>query len=317
MSARSDTVIEAPAVSVAPAGAAVRTRPFYWSVRREIWEHRAIYLAPLAVAAFAVLVHVLSLLAGGGGSHTLHAAHPGDPTQPYTALYGSLTTLILVTGLLTGVLYSVGALYGERRDRSILFWKSLPVSDRTAVLAKAAIPLLVLPVIVFAVVVAASLTAAALQTVIWVVKGGDAGALWAQLDLPFVWLGLLYGLPFMMLWYAPVYAWLLLASAWAPRWPFLFGAAPFVLALIVEHGPLMSTRAHWIVERYLGGGVLQPYVRGEGYWTRSLTGLDWIENLAELEPARLYASPVLWIGVLLAALFLVAAAQVRRARAPI
>ena len=317
MSAGPDAMLKAPAVSDAPAGAAVRTRPYYWSVRREIWEHRAIYLGPLAVAAFAVLVHVLSIIAGGGAGHTVHEVHADDPTQPYTAVYDSLTGIIVTTGLLVGVLYSLGALYGERRDRSILFWKSLPVSDVTAVLAKAAIPLIVLPLVILAVVIAASLTTAALQIIVWSMKGFEPGALWAQLDLPFVWLSLLYGLPFMVLWYAPVYAWLLLVSAWAPRWPFLWGAAPFVLMLIVEHGPLMGTRVHWLVERYLGGGVLQPYVRGDGYWTRGLTELDWIESLAELEPARLYTLPVLWIGVLLAALFLFLAARVRRTRAPI
>ena len=53
--------------------------------------------------------------------------------------------------------YCLDALYGERRDRSILFWKSLPVSDLTTVLSKASIPIVVLPLLTFAVTVATQL----------------------------------------------------------------------------------------------------------------------------------------------------------------
>ena len=308
MSTGSDTVL-----ATLPAGeaAAARTRPLYWAVRRELWEHRAIYLAPLVVAAFAVLVHFLNALAKADAPHTgATHVHGADA-------YGVMSAVVVAAGLLVGALYSAGAFYGERRDRSILFWKSLPVSDLTTVLAKAAVPLLVLPIIIFAVVLAATTAALLLQALAFLIRGLDPGSFWPHVDLPFVWLSLLYGLPFMALWYAPIYAWLLLMSAWAPRWPFLWAAAPLVAALIVEHTALSATAAHWGVERYLGGGVLQPYVMGGGYWTEGLAQLDWIESLSQLEPARLYTQPALWIGVALAAVFLFAAARLRRTHGPI
>jgi ABC-2 type transport system permease protein len=281
------------------------TRTFYWSVRRELWEHRAIYLAPLAVAAFAVIIHLLSALVipHERGAILAHSAHGREFMGAYDALSG----VIVIAALLVGVLYSAGALHGERRDRSILFWKSLPVSDTTAVLSKAAIPLLVLPVIMFVLVAAASALMITLQSAVWTLQGYDPRALWARLDLPFLWLALAYGLPFMALWYAPIYAWLLFVSSWAPRWPFLWAAAPLFAVLMVEHGALHNTSAHWMVERWLGGGVLQPYSVGGA-------GAVWIQSLADLEPARIYTLPQLWLGVAGAALLLAATVRMRRTR---
>ncbi len=65
--------------------------------------------------------------------------------QPYTFAAGC----IMATAFIVGVFYCLDALHGERRDRSILFWKSLPVSDLTTVLSKASIPLVVLPLLSF------------------------------------------------------------------------------------------------------------------------------------------------------------------------
>jgi ABC-2 type transport system permease protein len=106
----------------------------YWSVRRELWEHRSIYIAPLAAAAVFLLAFLTGL--------TLSTAHRHEPLDtPYVFA----AALIMGTGFIVGIFYSLDALYGERRDRSILFWKSLPVSDLTTVLSKFAIPLVILP----------------------------------------------------------------------------------------------------------------------------------------------------------------------------
>lgn len=298
-----------PPVQADPAGTFPWTRTFYWSVRRELWEHPAIYLAPAIVACFAVLVHFLSSLLGRPAHRTMSLADPVG-AGAFMALYDAVTGVIVITALLVGLLYSVGALHAERRDRSLLFWKSLPVPDRTVVLAKAAIPMMVLPLILLAVVLAATLVMITLQSIVWTLQGFDARALWARVDLPFLWLSLLYGMPFTVLWYAPLYAWMLFVSSWARRWPFLWGAAPLVALLMVEHLALHHTPAHWLLERWLGGGVIQPYTKGGN-------GVDWIQGLSDLEPVRLYTLPALWIGTAAAALFLAGAIRMRHSRGAI
>jgi len=295
--------------TLTPPAALPWTRLFYWSLRRELWEHRNVVLAPLAVAAFAVLVFFLSALATTNAERAAILADPAK-AHAFMSLYNAVGGVILISGLVAGALYCLGALHGERRDRSILFWKSLPVSDTTTMLAKFAIPTLVLPLVILAAVVAANIVQVMLHSLVWSATGMHPAQLWGRLDLPLMWLGLLYGLPFMVLWYAPIYAWLLVVSAWARRAPLMWGLAPFAAMLIVEHLALHHTRFHWATERYLGGGVIQPYTVGGG-------GKVWIDKLSGFEPARVYTHPVLWLGVAVAALLLWLAIRLRRSRGPL
>src|SRR4051812_18157178 len=125
----------------------------YWSVRREFWESRSIYLAPLAAAALFLagfLIGAVRLPA------RMRAAMALDPLQQHEIIaqpFQFAELLLMGAMLIVAVFYCLDALFGERRDRSILFWKSLPVSDLTTVLAKASIPLLILPLITFAITV--------------------------------------------------------------------------------------------------------------------------------------------------------------------
>ena len=106
----------------------------------------------------------------------------------------------------------------ERRDRSILFWKSLPVSDLTAVLSKLAIPVVVLPLLSFAISLATQFIMLVLSSVILLGSGVDIAALWAEVSFFHVSLVLLYHLLTVHgLWYAPIFGWLLMVSAWARR----------------------------------------------------------------------------------------------------
>src|SRR5207245_3137248 len=123
-------------------------------------------------------------------------------------------TVIMVTTILVGIFYSLDALYGERRDRSILFWKSLPVSDLTTVLSKAAVPLVVLPLIGFALSVATQLILLLWSTVVLIGSGMSPAPLWAELRLIEMPVSMLYGIGVCALWPAPVYWSVLLGSAW-------------------------------------------------------------------------------------------------------
>jgi ABC-2 type transport system permease protein len=122
-------------------------RPMHWSIRREIWENRSIYIAPLIVAAVVLFGSFIATMTLPKQMQTRHEA---TAQHKLVLPFQMAPAPVMFTRFLVGLFYCLEALYGERRDRSILFWKSLPVSDRTAVLSKAAIPMLVLPLIAYA-----------------------------------------------------------------------------------------------------------------------------------------------------------------------
>ena len=200
-----------------PPAAMTETRPFYWSVRRELWENRYVSIVPLAVAGVALFAFLIATIGRALATPDL-AQRQAILAEPYHFV----TALIMGAAFIVGIFYSLEALHGERRDRSILFWKSLPVSDLTTVLAKASIPLLVLPILAFVITVVTQSVILLLSSMVLLASGLSVATLWTQLQLHQTLLMLLYHLVTAhMLWYAPFYAWLLLVSAWARRTPLL------------------------------------------------------------------------------------------------
>src|SRR4051812_43031160 len=231
------TSMTADALSVASkenGSADHRIRPFYWSVRRELWENRALYIAPLIVAAVEVFGLALST---HGMSERRRALLPLDPETQYHAIaqpYDLAGMMMIFTIFIVGIFYALDALHSERRDRSILFWKSLPVSDLTTVLSKMVIPLAVLPAIGFMLVIIVQLAMLLMSSVVLAVHGISPATTWAHFSLPFNWFVLFYGLLAIALWHAPIYGWLLLISAWVRRAPFLWAVLPLIVLQIFE-----------------------------------------------------------------------------------
>jgi len=285
------------------------TRPFYWSVRRELWEYRSIYLAPLAIAGVILLSFIIVLI---HLPETMRAAMALDPmhqrdtiAHPFEVAGG----LIMGAAFLVSIFYALDCLYGERRDRSILFWKSLPVSDLTAVLAKATVPLLILPVFAFAITLAATSIMFLLGSMVLATNGLSVATFWTLLQ-PFPVLGmLLYHLVTIhMLWYAPLYAWLLLVSAWSRRAPFLWAVLPPLAVGIFERIAFHSSLfADFLANRVGGGREAVDTMQGDVP----------IHPGMHLTPGAFLATPGLWGGLIFAAIFLVLAARVRRARGPV
>jgi ABC-2 type transport system permease protein len=269
----------------------------YWSVRRELWEYRSIYIAPLAAAAVFLLGFLTAL--------TLKPAHQHQPLDiPYELAAG----LIMGTAFIVGIFYSLDALYGERRDRSILFWKSLPVSDLTTVLSKVTIPLIILPLLSFAITVVTQFVMLLLSSAILLGNGLSVGTLWARMSFFHMSLMLLYHiLTVHGLWYAPLYSWLLLVSAWAPRAPFLWAFLPPFVIWGVEK--IAFRTSHFL-------SMLQYRLTGPQPSTTA-PGDTLMDMLSALTPAQFFSTPGLWIGLAIAAAFLAAAARVRRNREPI
>jgi ABC-2 type transport system permease protein len=290
-------------------------RTLYWSVRRELWENRSIYIAPLAVAALGLSGFVFALIHPPANKDMgLAAINPSfDPTG-LAMPYSHAAMLLLLTAFIVMIFYCLDALYGERRDRSILFWKSLPVSDLTTVLAKASIPLAVVPLVVFAITIALQLTMLLLSAAALLMSGGSVATWWRQLPLFQLQAVLLYTLAVIALWYAPIYAWLLLISAWARRTTFLWAVLPPMAIALVEL--IAFHTAHFgllLRERFFGFAPKAfAFRKPDG----SLIDPHFIP-ITQITPGRFLSSPGLWIGLVFAAVFLAAAVRLRRYREPI
>src|SRR6267378_520070 len=185
MNSPSNTLGGSPASSelLAPSSSATAPRPFYWSVWRELWENRSIYVAPLIVAAvqgFALAISTIGLAERRRGVLLLD-----DPVKQRAAIeapYDAAAMMMIFVVFIVGVFYCLDALHGERRDRSILFWKSLPVSDLTTVFSKAIIPLVVLPLVVFAIIVAVQWIMLLVSSAVLLVSGQSVAAFWTKLS---------------------------------------------------------------------------------------------------------------------------------------
>ena len=279
------------------------TRRLYWSIRRELWEHRSIYVAPLAAAAIFLFGFLVGL------PHHLRAVRTED--QAHQALdipYQLAAALIMGTAFIVGIFYSLDALYGERRDRSILFWKSLPVSDLTTVLSKLTVPLVILPVLSFAIAVVTQFLMLLLSSVVLLGSGLNLGMYWAHSSFFHLSVILLYHiLTVHGLWYAPIYGWLLLVSACAPRAPFIWAFLPPFVVWGLEKIAFNSSHFLAMVNYRLNGP--QP--------TTTAPDSQLMDMLSALSPAQFFSTPGLWTGLLIAAAFLFAAVRLRRYRGPI
>lgn len=285
-----------------------RVRPFAWCVRRELWENRSLYVGPLVVAGVVLLANAIRMLTLPRRMQALAALAP-DRQQAALALpYSLAATVIILTAYVVGVVYCLDALYAERRDRSILFWKSLPVSDLTTVLAKAAIPLGVLPLAAFTLGLLVQLAMLALSSLVLLASGGGVTTLWTQLPLVQMTGVMFYGLSVHALWHAPLYAWLLLASAWARRVPVLWALLPPLALGALERIAFQSTHVCGLLRYRLLGAMREAFALAPGEQD--------ILRLSQLDPLRFLLSPGLWSGLLVAALFLAAAVRLRRMREP-
>jgi ABC-2 type transport system permease protein len=310
----SNTVPESPIEPqpIAPAPMSA-TRPFYWSVRRELWENRSIYIAPLIVSGLVLFGYAISAI---GLPHRRQALLLLDPAKQRALVeqpYDVAAMMLLLTTFLVGVFYCLDALHGERRDRSILFWKSMPVSDLTSVLSKAIVPLVILPLFIFAVIIATQLVILLMSTAILLPYGLGATT-WER--LPFFQLSvvLIYGLVTLVLWQAPFYAWLLLVSGWARRATFLWAFLPPLAVCMVEKIAFNTSYLATMLGHRMMGNYQHAFVFEKGSHGAVVPVVD---RLAQLDPLKFLSSSGLWIGLILAVAIFAAAVRLRRYRGPL
>jgi ABC-2 type transport system permease protein len=311
MSSTTRDVAGEGAASAAPPPARELGRTLLTLVRRELWEHRALWIAPSVVAALMLIGALVAAV-----EYRPPAADFSDHDTPegmtmYAVMQSFVSTPLSVVTLTILVFYLLDCLYAERKDRSILFWKSLPVSDGLTVVSKLMVALVIVPLGVFALGLLLSL----LCTGIWQldaalgrvppIPGWDMGG-WLKAEL-----ALLLCLLIAALWYAPFAAYLLVVSAWARRSPFLWMLLPPMAAQILER---VAFGTH-----YLAGFI---GYRLSGIWPKLFANMHFGHGRAfalasALDRLHLGAALTdrdLWLGVVMAAALAFAATRIRRYR---
>jgi ABC-2 type transport system permease protein len=299
-------------------------------VRREIWEHRVLWMAPLAVSLLLILSAVLtnpgnvSLDFSMNGESGLAAMLGGANARMSLALFGlfhwglSLPLYLLLTLIVT--FYLTDCLYAERRDRSILFWKSLPVSDLTTVISKALVGMVLVPCGVYLLAV---LTDGVLSA-IWYLRSQLLGSgppllPWSTVGWLKVQALLAVGMVFSVLWLAPLGAYLLVVSAWARRNALLWASLPPLLAPLIERQTLGTTYL-WdlLTYRTLGMWHLPELAAAKASATiqmpHMLSPLSPVELFDALPVGRLFTNINLWLGLIVALALGYLAARIRRYR---
>lgn len=287
------------------------TRPFYWSVRRELWENRSLYLAPFIVGGFVLFATIVNAMRLPILLPRLMTADSMKQrvtfTQPFSGIAGSL----IFTAFLVAAFYCLEAFQSERRDRSILFWKSLPVSDRTTVLAKAAIPLVLMPLLVIAIVITAQLALLLMSSLMLINNPSGLSLFLSHVKYVQMTIAFVYGVIAMVLWHAPLYCWFLLVSAWARRVAILWAVLPFLAIGAVERIVFGTTLFMKMLGARVTGVIHLAYVFPPKGTRVAVDPFD------HMTPGRFLSAPGLWLGLLFAAACVVVAIRLRHRREPL
>jgi ABC-2 type transport system permease protein len=236
-----------------------------WLIKREMWEHKGMLVwAPTVIA---VLIGALALVAAsfdknisvnGDGSPsqllsvTLEGSVRTHVVQTMAQAYmGASAPLLVVLGFLV-FFYCLGALHDERRDRSLLFWKSLPVSDAMTVLSKVVLAAVVTPLITLGIGFVLSLLVLLTGCVLLLMHGTNVfGEILLAPDLYLTPLRMLGLLPLYVLWALPTVGWLLMVSSMARSKIFLWAVGtPLVAGLLLLWGEKMlglGVNAGWFI----------------------------------------------------------------------
>lgn len=287
-----------------------------WLIRREIWEHRAIWMVPAAILvlllAAAVTGHIalgpLNLMEFEAGQQHLESIPAEERGTAVAVVMAVIIGLFLAVMSFVGTFYALDALYADRRDRSVLFWKSMPVSDLETVLSKLLTAAVVIPLVGLLAGFLGFLVIATGVSVKLGLAGGSASLFWmpgTMLQVLAAMTGLLFTY---MLWLLPVIAWLMLASAWAPRAPFLWASLPVFAAGTLENLAFGSEHFFSMVGYRLMGAPERLFTGPGGDWRTLAEGEIFYRVFS------LLASPDMWLGWVAAAGLIAATIWVRRYR---
>ena len=300
-------------------------------IRREFWENRQLWIVPLVVAAIMLIASLFTHF--GSASEVKMPFGPQNwnwaTARPVSAYQESVALTSLRQWMLAIPLYIVAAvlvyfyllnsLFDERKDRSILFWKSLPVSDGLTVASKLLVGTVIVPLGTFVIVLVTYVLYAEIWNlrVSWGLTNGPAfvwdAAAWFKLE------GLmLIAVCSSMLWYAPVAAYLVFISSWARRQVFLWSVLPWLILGIVERIAFGTQLVQNLGLYRLGGPWGNP--QAWNFVGAAIVGpnhnqlVDLSAVFDSLSLAALLGRSGLWIGLVVAAGFAYGATRIRRFR---
>jgi len=295
-------------------------------IRRELWEHRSIYITPAAIGIIVSLLMVTGQVAVSAmGQHLdfalLGATGLGE-NERAAALTGLMTLIslpMLFAMWILTIFYALDSLYAERKDRSILFWRSIPVTDAETVTSKLLTALIVIPLITLLMIVVTQLMVLIITSV-WVsIRGADAWYLiWGAAPLFDTWIVTLVVLLAVPLWWAPFIGWFLFVSAFTKRSPFLTAFMPLIVLPMLEKIFLNSS----YLATAFADRLNLPLFTGKDLSDLKLDNMDEVRTVAEsgisllslLDLSGYFANPGLWAGMAVCGLLVTAAIYLRRYR---
>jgi ABC-2 type transport system permease protein len=286
-----------------------------WLIHREFWENRAIWMIP---AVFGGLLLLAALFGQVSLPRLTSPAESEEAAAAFLVIVGAM--FYLVMGVYS-TWYLLDCLYTDRKDRSILFWKSLPISDSTTVLCKLLIGMIIIPLVYFAAADATALIAALILSIRARASIGSAlwnGNMWWQIQVLWV-----YGIATTAVWYLPIAGWLMLVSAYAKRAVMLWAVLPPLLLYILERVFFGTRMVGHLINRRLVGYPLIAFNGSKYMWTHdggvvdNATGVP-VPNVWHLiNPSGFFTSAETWIGVAVGIALIVAAIQLRMRRSEI
>ncbi len=294
-------------------------------VRRELWEHRSIYVTPAVVGLVMILTLLTAFVFASGYQEIVdigivgaqNLAGEAERRAALLALMIGNTVPFIFAGAILSIFYSLDSLYAERKNKSILFWRSLPITDAETVISKLLTTVLVIPLIAFAVIVIVHLIILAITSIFVSIEGGSSVLLvWKSAPLFDVWAGMLIIMILLPIWFSPFAGWFLFVSAWTKRSPLLMAFLPLIMVPTLEYWVL---RTHLIWDAIQSRFEQLPFFIGidpEQFFDdeRFVASTDAVSLLAYIDIGSFLASPQMWAGVVVCGLFTTAAIYVRRYR---
>ncbi|WP_240318610.1 hypothetical protein [Lysobacter sp. TY2-98] len=345
MNAMTDTM---PRAKVAAPHA---THKFKLLLKREYWEHKGgFFWAPFIAGGVFLLLTLMGVITAEvfksrAADHNIdiNGAHVQVGALDLSKLTQHLSpedlrqfggavdlTLMMSAGIPFIVLgfvvffYALGSLYDDRRDRSVLFWKSMPLSDSQTVLSKLASATLVAPGLAALAGIATMLVLMVMLSLLALVHGGNPFTLlWGPASPLSVATTFIAAIPVYAAWAMPTIGWLMLCSAWARSKPFLWAlvipvfAGIFVSWFDVLHVFNLDTAWYWqhIFLRLLGSTFPTMLGAAANLDTMQIHGPEDIASLTTIRSLySLFATPSMWVGIVAGFGMIVAAIRLRRWR---